>query len=453
MGFPGLPGIPMKLGAAYRQDVKGGRTMRRFLVPQLLVGLTALLLCGSASAQTPLTWWEHSNRPHNEYSKQLVEEWNKAHSNTPIHYEFFAMTPYFKKLTAALSTRSAADMFTVIDTLLPSFTTKNVLGPIRPEWLGYKDLEDMKKAYLPGALDGYIDNGKLYAVPPIASVFSLYINKKHFQEAGLDPDKDYPRTWEDIGTIGKKLVKMEGNRMVREGFDFAMHSSTWTMWYFNTLIRQFGGEVLDASGQNCTANSDAGVKAMKVRAMFVHDYKISDPTVSVGTNALPADDLPKGRVSMFITHAGSVAQFGPEVMKDMKVVPFPQVNPDKPVSPIYGFAIAMNPHLSEEKQKQVHEVMKFVLKDAKTWYERTAYPYPYKNFLDLPGMDEARRTNYLDVFIHDISIGRFIQRSPQIIEINEAIHRAMERVVLRNEDPKRSLDQACTEISRALAER
>src|SRR5215813_11164729 len=336
----------MKPGTARRQNVEGGRTMRRFLMTHVVVGLTALLLCGSASAQTPLTWWEHSNPPHNNYSKQLVEEWNKAHPNAPLRYEFFAMTPYFKKLTAALSTNSAADMFTVIDTLLPSFTTKNVLGPIRPEWLGYKDLEDMKKAYLLGALDGYIDNGKLYAVPPIASVFSLYINKKHFQEAGLDPDKDYPRTWEDIGTIGKKLVKMEGNRMVREGFDFAMHSSTWTMWYFNTLIRQFGGEVLDASGQNCTANSDAGVK----------------------------------------------------VMKDMKVVPFPQVNPDKPVSPIYGFAIAMNPHLSEQKQKQVHEVMKFVLKDAKTWYERTAYPYPYKNFLDLPGMDEARRTNYLDVF-------------------------------------------------------
>ena len=186
--------------------------------------------------------------------------------------------------------------------------------------------------------------------------------------------------------------------------------------------------------------------------MFVHDYKISDPTVSVGTNALPADDLPKGRVSMFITHAGSVAQFGPEVMKDMKVVPFPQVNPDKPVTPIYGFALAMNPHLSEEKQKLVHEVMKFVIKDPKTWYERTAYPYPYKNFLDLPGMDEARQTHYLDVFIHDLSNGRFIQRSPQIIEINEAIHRAMERVVLRNEDPKASLDQACTEIGRALAE-
>ena len=155
---------------------------------------------------------------------------------------------------------------------------------------------------------------------------------------------------------------------------------------------------------------------------------------------------------MFISHAGSVAQFGPDVMKDTKVVSFPQVNPDKPVTPIYGFALAMNPHLSEEKQKLVHDVMKFVLKEPKTWYEKTSYPYPSSNFLNLPGMDEARRTNYLDVFIQDLSKGRFIQRSPQYIEISEAIHRAMERVVLKNEDVKQSLDQACTEIGRALAQ-
>ena len=59
--------------------------------------------------------------------------------------------------------------------------------------------------------------------------------------------------------------------MEREGFDFAMHSSTWTMWYFNSIIRQYGGEVLDASGKKCTANSEAGVNAMKVRAMFVQE--------------------------------------------------------------------------------------------------------------------------------------------------------------------------------------
>lgn len=426
--------------------------MKRHLAARLSFCLVTVLISTFAFSQkTAITWWEHSNPPHNNYSKELVADWNAKNPNTAVQYEFFAMTPYFKKLTASLSTRSAADMFTLIDTLMPSYTTKNALAPIHPEWLGYKNLDDMKAHYLPGALDGYIYQRKLYAVPVVASVFSLYINAKQFREAGLDPEKDYPRTWEDIGRIGKKLVKMDGNKMEREGFDFAMHSSTWTMWYFNALIRQYGGEVLDASGKKCTANSGAGVSAMNVRAMFVRDYKISDPTVSVGTNALPADDLPKGRVSMFITHAGSVAQFGPEVMKDMMVVPFPQVNPQKPVSPVYGFAIAVNPQIPEAKQKLVHNFLKHVTRDPKGWYEKTSYPYPAKNFLELPGIGEARKTRYLDVFMKDITNGRFIQRSPQILEVNEAIHRAMERVVLGGEDPKKSLDQACTEIDVALA--
>lgn len=426
--------------------------MERHLVARLSIGLATALLCGSALAQNNITWWEHSNPPHNNYSKELVADWNAKNPQTPVQYEFFAMTPYFQKLTAALSTRSAADMFTVIDTLMPSYTTKNTLAPIRPEWLGYKNLDDMKTHYLPGSLDGYMYQGKLYGVPMIAAVFSLYINRKHFLEAGLDPDKDYPRTWEDIGRIGKKLVKMDGSKMTREAFDFAMHSSTWTMWYFNSIIRQYGGEVLDAAGKKCTANSEAGVKAMKVRAMYVQDYKISDPTVSFATNALPADDLPKGQVSMFITHAGSVAQFGPEVMKDMKVVPYPQVNPQKPITPVYGFALAVNPQIPEAKQKLVHDLIKFVVKDPKGWYQKTAYPYPASNFLALPGIEEARKTRYLDVFMQDVRNGRFVQRSPQILEINEAIHRAMERVVLKGENPKASLDQACKEIDTALAQ-
>ena len=52
----------------------------------------------------------------------------------------------------------------------------------------------MKNAYLPGALDGYIvSTGSSTPSQRWPRCFSLYINKKHFQEAGLDPDKDYPR--------------------------------------------------------------------------------------------------------------------------------------------------------------------------------------------------------------------------------------------------------------------
>jgi multiple sugar transport system substrate-binding protein len=415
--------------------------------------LTAFAFTGiSSSFGAGLTWWEHSNPPHNNYSKELVNEWNVKNPSEKVEYEFFAMTPYLKKLTTALSTRSASDVFTVTDSVLPSFTSKNMLAAINPALLGYKNLDEMKKAYLPNSLDGYIYQGKLYAVPVIATPLSLYINRKHFIEAGLDPDKDYPKSWEDIVKVGNKLVKTEGGKITREAFDFPMHSSTWTMWYFNAMIRQYGGEVLDLSGKKCTVNSEAGIQAMKTRAMYSQEYKISDPTVSLATNALPAEDLPKGRVSMFISHAGSVAQFGPDVMKDVKVVPFPQVNPKKQIAPLYGFALAINPQISEAQTKTAHEFVKFVIKDPKSWYANTAYPYPAANFLDLPGIEDARKNKHLDVFLNDIKVGKYVQRAPQILEINEAIHRAIERVVLKGDTPKSSLDQACKEIDTALAQ-
>lgn len=425
--------------------------MQRFFVAHLFAALVAAHLAGSALAQqASITWWEHSNPPTNKYSQELVDAWNKQHPDVRVQYDFFAMTPYFKKLTVALSTKSAADMFTVIDSLLPSFTTKNVVAPIHPEWLGYKNLEDMKKAYLPGALEGYIHNGKLYAVPVTSAVLSLYINTDHFKEAGLDPEKDYPKTWDDIGRIGQKLVKKEGKTITREAFDFAMHSSQWTMWQVDALVRQYGGSILNEAGTKCTANSEAGIKAMQTRAMFVRKYQISDPTVSVATTALPADDLAKGRVSMFITHPGSVAQFGPALMQHIKVVPLPQVNPAKPVTIVYGFAFAVNPYIPEAKQKTVHELIRYLVQDAKAWYDKTTYLSPRANFLQLPGMEEAKKTGYVDIFVKDSSIGRFVTRSPQFLEIADAMHRAMERVVLKGEDEKKSLDRACADIDEAL---
>ena len=70
--------------------------MRRWLVMGVSFVLTAALSVGSAFAEG-ITWWEHSNPPHNNYSKELVAEWNKQHPSMPVEYEFFAMTPYFQK--------------------------------------------------------------------------------------------------------------------------------------------------------------------------------------------------------------------------------------------------------------------------------------------------------------------------------------------------------------------
>src|SRR5438128_11391046 len=110
--------------------------MRRWLVACLSLAMVVAVAGGSAFAQT-ITWWEHSNPPHNNYSNALVADWNTTHPTMQVEYEFFAMTPYFTKLSAPPSTGSAADMSPVIDTLLPSSTTQEDAAPITPDLVAH----------------------------------------------------------------------------------------------------------------------------------------------------------------------------------------------------------------------------------------------------------------------------------------------------------------------------
>jgi ABC-type glycerol-3-phosphate transport system substrate-binding protein len=418
------------------------------VVLALVVGVAVALGPGPALAQgLKLTWWEHANPPHNAYSKDLVAEYNQGSHGASVDYEVFPMTPFFKKLTVAISTKTAPDMYTVTDFLLPSLVAKKGVASLNPQWLGYQSLEEMKAAYLPGALNGYIYDGKIYAVPVIAQTMSLYLNRRHFEEAGLDPEKDYPRTWDDLARVGKKLVKMEGGKIVREGFKFQMISSTWTLMQGEPILHQFGADILDPSGRKCVANSEAAVRAMRLRASYALEHKIEDPTVSVATNPLPANDFAEGKVSMFITHPGSVAQFGPERMKNVKVVPLPALDPKKPVTVTYGFALALNPDISPERQKAVHELVRFVVKNPKEWLARVGTINPFRGLLEIPGV---RDHPYIDTFVHDVSAARPMTRSEYYLEIADAMHRAVQRIVLNRMDPKRSLDQACQEIDQAL---
>ena len=50
-----------------------------------------------------------------------------------------------------------------------------------------------------------------------------------FKEVGLDPDKDWPQTWAQLGEVARKLTIKDGNKFTRQGFKWATHSAQWTM--------------------------------------------------------------------------------------------------------------------------------------------------------------------------------------------------------------------------------
>ena len=150
---------------------------------------------------------------------------------------------------------------------------------------------------------------------------------------------------------------------------------------------------------------------------------------------------------MFITHPGSVAQFGPEKMKDLKVVPLPQAGRAKPVTHFYGFALTVNPDIAPERQRAAHELMRFLVQNPKEWLagRRTHCPSPgsSRSRASGPSVHRHVRARCLGGPAHDpVRV---------LLEIADAMHRAVQRIVLNRVDVKRSLDQACQEIDLALS--
>ncbi len=183
----------------------------------------------SAPAKKAVTvsFWNHQHPPLIDFLKAKMDAYRQKNPNVSFDFQFSPSADHLQKLAVAMGTGTGPHMFDLHSGYTLGFQSKKQMAAAPPDLLGYKSYDEMKADFLPGALDGLTFDGKVYGVPIQSNAFSLFINKKHFQEAGLDPVKDAPKTWDDVARVGKLLVKMEGGRMVRQGFNFGYMLPTW----------------------------------------------------------------------------------------------------------------------------------------------------------------------------------------------------------------------------------
>ena len=81
--------------------------------------------------------------------------------------------------------------------LTQSIREKGVLEPLNLEVFGAKSYDELIARYTPGGIAAGTFDGKVYALPYQGNSMSLFINNRAFVEAGLDPVKNAPKTWDD----------------------------------------------------------------------------------------------------------------------------------------------------------------------------------------------------------------------------------------------------------------
>jgi len=182
----------------------------RFLI-RLATIIALFAWTGFATAeQVTIRMWMHEHPPRIPIDKSIIADFEKANPDVKVQYDVISGLEYSTKLLTAFAAGSGPDLFNNTSTLVTQYFAARILAPIDYDALGYAN-EAALLGKFQGGFDGIRFQGKLYGVPTEVSNWACFANNALWKEAGLDPAKDWPKTWEGLPAVAEKLTKRDQN--------------------------------------------------------------------------------------------------------------------------------------------------------------------------------------------------------------------------------------------------
>ena len=202
-------------------------------------------------------------------------------------------------------------------------------------------------------------DGKTFGLPMFTDVRYLYWNKKHFEEAGLDPAKP-PTTWTELEAYTEKLnVKSkDGKTNDRYGFVPYLWGNSW-MWLYGFLNK---APAISADKRTILCDDPKWVETLDWMVKFYDKYVGDFETANAFSQALNSTGLS----DPFLAEKASMSAHGdwfvgdllrkPEI--DWAVAPMPLPPGGVKSTWSCGFSIVMAP--SSKHQEEAWNLMKWV---------------------------------------------------------------------------------------------
>ena len=179
-----------------------------------------------------------------------------------MQVSFLPWGQYMEKELTAFAAGTMADVFEPALEEAVDLALKKRAIPLDP-FLANSSVIKMDE-YFPGGYEVYKVKGQLYCVPHRIDVRGNPYRISILAENGIT---ETPVTWEDMAAAAQKLVKWEGDKLVRAGT-----SPWWTRpahQYMHTLW-QAGGELFTPDGTKAGFNTPEGVQALQYMIDLFH---------------------------------------------------------------------------------------------------------------------------------------------------------------------------------------
>jgi len=432
---------------------------RTFLKGALsLAGVTAAgsLMRGTGRSQAKtIVYWGHNYPSRVKIVNEIMVPGFKKDAGIDVEHAVFDTSQLEPKiLTAWAGGGEGPDLVSVGDYNLPNYVYRKMVVPVDPTAFGLKTQGELIALYEPHSLDGFIVDGKLYAIPMDQGSISMVYRKDFFKEAGLDPESP-PKTWEDVVDVARKLTKRDaGGRVTRAGLGWEARTNNSHFYYWGTLLPQKGVDFLSRDGKKNGFNNANGMAAFQYLYDTFNTWHISAlglaPTIS------PIDDFGAGRVAMLNTGfwlpPSLEAQY-PDVSYAKGVygvMRLPQFKSGRRVTRLNPWVWVVSAR--SKLQRETWQFVAYMTKDPKAqsiWTTQAQYLLPFKGMSTRP---DVTSIPYAKVFLADLAIGVPTPRTVKFAELGSNVAKAYDRISAGGEKPEVVVPDLAKQVDRLLEE-
>ena len=272
-----------------------------------------LAACGTGStggSSSGIQVWEGYTGPDAKPFAHLVSEYNATHPGQHVTTLFVNNDNTLQKVLTAVRGGSPPDIAYLYGSWAPNVAqipqVVNLSSVVRRPGVNWSDFWVGERAVA-------TVNGKVIGIPALVDNLAVVYNKTLFARAGLQPPSA-GWTWQQFQADAKKLTdparKQYGTAYVTPGTED-------TVWHWEALLWEAGGQLLTADNKKAAFDSPAGLASLNtLRTMAVSDHSMYlDPTDSAYANLFNS-----GRIGMLVTGPWDLGNF-PNVHYGVQLMP------------------------------------------------------------------------------------------------------------------------------------
>ncbi len=243
------------------------------------------------AAPLMLTLWHHWGGTREPLLKKALDDFAARNPGITVEPTLIPWDRKEEAVMTAVAAGQAPDVLMLNAAEMPPYAINNVLLPL-DEWVTVAGITSNEVYDSDWKASFY--NGKQWGLPQTVggAACLLFYNTAAFEEAGLDPTNP-PRTWAEMLSATKTLLKQEGDKITRLGLGYIPDA-----WGWLNFLAQNDALWLSSDGREVKMNNDGAIEALQFIVDISDAQGGAENIAAFMTAAGEADPFISGRAAM-----------------------------------------------------------------------------------------------------------------------------------------------------------